>query len=341
MLLSLSQLNISQQTALNLYLTILYCVSQYSVSWHYTMIPAYILFITALGITLNLFVLMVLCLQKKACTMAEIYLSNLAVADLCLISVFPIFTMISTKKFNLYLSKALCKLISFFLSMNANSSINMLALVSIDRYMALVHPLTTERMRRPFYARLACVVVWGVCVLLNVPMLMYTDVIHDTRRNFSTCDLNFPSQTMLLVYEGIHVFIFMLPIFFVSCCTLKIIHEHKATVLVLVVFCVFLICWVPLYVVSILELLSRANILNGCHVFRNLYFCQFIFSLLAIFNSILNPILYLIVGKNFQTKVKELFRQMSTNLSRSFKNVTQPTTHRGEGHFSSSTGLSS
>ncbi|XP_008278091.1 B2 bradykinin receptor-like [Stegastes partitus] len=214
-------------------------------SWHYTMIPAYILFITALGITLNLFVLMVLCLQKKACTMAEIYLSNLAVADLCLISVFPIFTMISTKKFNLYLSKALCKLISFFLSMNANSSINMLALVSIDRYMALVHPLTTERMRRPFYARLACVVVWGVCVLLNVPMLMYTDVIHDTRRNFSTCDLNFPSQTMLLVYEGIHK------------------KEHKATVLVLVVFCVFLICWVPLYVVSILELLSRANILNG------------------------------------------------------------------------------
>uniref|UniRef100_A0A3P8TFE7 Bradykinin receptor B2 n=1 Tax=Amphiprion percula TaxID=161767 RepID=A0A3P8TFE7_AMPPE len=264
----------------------------------------YILIISVLGIFLNVFVLMVFWLHKKACTVAEIYLSNLAAADLFLMSPFPILAVIAVTKYDLHLSETVCKLVPFSVNINVYCSIIILALVSIDRYLALVHPLTSGRMRRPFYAKVACVLV---------------EVVHDSEGNFTTCDLNFPSPSMYLVFQGIRVFTFIIPTFLISFCTLRIIHalsgtlkkelnaqkkEQKATTLVLVVLLAFLICWMPTYMVSILYLLSGVNILNG-----------FILTSLALSNSVLNPILYVILGTNFQTKVKELFMQMSTNLS--------------------------
>ncbi|XP_051801570.1 LOW QUALITY PROTEIN: B2 bradykinin receptor-like [Acanthochromis polyacanthus] len=300
--------------------------------WIFTGIPVYILIISVLGILLNVFVLVVFWLHKKACTVAEIYLSNLAAADLFLMSPFPVLAVIAGTKYDLHLSETVCKLVPFSVNINVYCSIIILALVSTDRYLALVHPLTDGRMRRPFYAKVACVLVWGVCFLLNVPTAMYRKAVDDPERNFTTCNLNFPSPSMYVVFQGIRVFIFFIPTFIISFCTLKIIQlgrwegtlkkelnaqkkEQKATTLVLVVLLAFLICWVPTYVVSILYLLSGVNIVNGCHFFNNLKKCQVTFTSLALSNSVLNPILYVIVGTNFQTKVKELFMQMSTNLS--------------------------
>ncbi|XP_034714822.1 B2 bradykinin receptor-like isoform X2 [Etheostoma cragini] len=54
--------------------------------WQSTVVPACMLLISVLGIVMNLFVLTVFCFHKKACTVAEIYLSNLAAADLFLMA---------------------------------------------------------------------------------------------------------------------------------------------------------------------------------------------------------------------------------------------------------------
>ncbi|XP_032356600.1 B2 bradykinin receptor isoform X3 [Etheostoma spectabile] len=54
--------------------------------WHSSVVPACMLLTSVLGIVMNLFVLMVFCFHKKACTVAEIYLSNLAAADLFLMA---------------------------------------------------------------------------------------------------------------------------------------------------------------------------------------------------------------------------------------------------------------
>ncbi|XP_008278090.1 B2 bradykinin receptor-like [Stegastes partitus] len=293
--------------------------------WMFTVVPVYILVISVLGIILNVFVLMVLGLHKKACTVVEIYWSNLAAADLFLMSSLPFWALNVAKKYDWKLSKTMCKLIPFSITMNTYCSICILVLVSIDRYLALVRPLTSARIRKPFCAKLACVVVWGVCFFLNVPALIFREVLHFPEGNFSRCNHNVSSPTMYLAYQGISVFSFIIPIFIISFCTVKIIHtlrkrlniqkmEQKAIILILVVFLAFLICWVPYHVVQILDLLSRLNIVGLCTTHLN--FFHLIFTYLSLLNSVLNPILYVIVGKNFQTKVKELFRQMSTKLSR-------------------------
>uniref|UniRef100_A0A4W6EMF1 B1 bradykinin receptor n=1 Tax=Lates calcarifer TaxID=8187 RepID=A0A4W6EMF1_LATCA len=316
--------------------------------WTYAVVPIYILVIAVLGIIFNVFVLMVFCLHKKACTVPEIYLSNLAAADLVLVSCLPFWAVSAARKFNWPFGGSLCKLVNLSITMNVYCSIYFLVLVSIDRYMALVHPLSHERLRRPKFAKLGCLLVWALGLLLSVPTLIYREVKYFSGINATVCYLNYPSPTVQLLTEGMLTMLsVIIPISIISFCTFKIIQalnnrlmkssnsqkkEQKATTLVLAVLVAFLICWVPFHLVKIIEWLMRAKVLRGCKLGTVVDICKQIFIYLAFFNSVLNPILYVIVGKNFRRKVKELFKQRSlkrratlsltstrTSLSRSVK----------------------
>ncbi|KAM9354843.1 uncharacterized protein KZ484_012957 [Pholidichthys leucotaenia] len=314
--------------------------------------PVYILFITVLGILLNVFVLLVFCLHKKACTVAEIYLSNLAAADLVLVSCLPFWAVNILNDYDWPFGQLLCKLINMGIKFNCQSSIYFLVLVSIDRYVALVHPMSHGRMRRPKYAKLGCFLTWCFGMLLNVPTLIFREVKYFREYNAHACYLNYPNNSIMLLCDGILIiFSFIVPISIIAFCTLKIMQalknqgvercnaektERKATTLVLAVLVAFSICWVPFHVSAIVDLFARAEFLQGCHFENALDFCMQLFTYLGFFNSILNPILYVIVGKNFRKKARELFQQWSitkatnsesirSNLSSTLKTLMEPT----------------
>lgn len=293
--------------------------------WLNTSQPVYILLISVLGIVLNVFVLMVFCLHKKACTVAEIYLSNLAAADLVLVSCLPFWAVNISNGFNWPFGEFLCKVVNLGIKMNANSSIYFLVLVSIDRYVALVHTMSYGQMRRPKYAKLGCMLMWGFSLLLSIPTLIYRKVEHFPEYGVHACFLDYQNHTVELFCDGMFVVLcFIIPISIISFCTVKIIQalrikaierlnaektEERATILMLVVLLAFLICWVPFHIVTTLDVLSRADVLGGCHLTTILEISNQIFTYLAFFNSVLNPILYIIVGKNFRKKVWEVFKQ--------------------------------
>ncbi|KAM9341557.1 B2 bradykinin receptor-like [Symphorus nematophorus] len=199
-----------------------------------------------------------------------------------------------------------------------------LVLVSIDRYLALVHTMSQSRMRRPKFAKLGCVLVWGLGLLLGIPMLIYREVVHQC--NVTACYLDI-TDTEMLLYEGKMVlFCLIIPIPIISFCTVKIIQalnnrlmeressqkmEHKATTLVLAVLLAFLVCWVPFLLMRMVELLMRAGVLSAdITTFEVLDTWFPVTNNLALFSSVLNPIIYVPVGKNFQKRVKELFKQL-------------------------------
>ncbi|CAJ1073390.1 B2 bradykinin receptor-like [Xyrichtys novacula] len=313
-----------------------YCTLEKPKDWVFTVLPVYVLLITVFGIVFNLFVLIVFCFHKKACSAAEIYLSNLAAADLVLVANLPFWAINISNRYNWPFSGPLCKLVNLCITMNTYCSIYFLVLISSDRYVALVHPLSHNRMRRPKYAKLGCLLVWGFGLLMSTPVLMYRKVKHDPRYNLTVCFLDFPSPFVFQLYEGIlTVVIFIIPITIISWCTFKIIQalrnrkntqkkEVKATALVLAVVVAFLICWVPFHIIRIFEQLSRAGVFMQCRPVIVIETCKQIFIYVAFFNSVLNPLLYVIVGKHFRQKVKELFTQWSpgetsSSVSTSFK----------------------
>ncbi|GLD47961.1 B2 bradykinin receptor-like protein [Lates japonicus] len=98
------------------------CSSLETKEWTYTVLQIYILVIAVLGIVFNVFVLMVFCLHKKACTVAEIYLSNLAAADLVLVSCLPFWAVYAANKFNWPFSGSLCKLVNLSINMRTSTA---------------------------------------------------------------------------------------------------------------------------------------------------------------------------------------------------------------------------
>ncbi|XP_061699938.1 B2 bradykinin receptor [Syngnathoides biaculeatus] len=287
--------------------------------------PIYMGVITVLGVVLNALVLLVFCLHKKACTVAEIYLSNLAAADLLLSCCLPFWAVNIAQGFNWPFGAAMCKTVNAGIKMNVYSSIYFLVLVSMDRYVALVHPMSHGRMRRPKYAKLGVLLVWAFGLLLSAPTLVFRVVKHFPEYDVHACVLDFPSRGVMLMCDiMLIVFSFVIPIAVISFCTVKIIQvlskrsierfnaeksEQKATTLVLAVLVAFLICWVPFHVVTVLDVLIKAGAMGGCHLEAAVDICSQIFDYLAFFNSIVNPILYVIVGKNFRKKAREVCRQ--------------------------------
>ncbi|TDG98982.1 hypothetical protein EPR50_G00205900 [Perca flavescens] len=306
--------------------------------WQWTVVPAYMLLISVLGIGMNGFVLMVFCLHKKACTVAEIFLSNLAAADFFLMAWLPLWAAYVINRYDWPFSHHLCSLFALSINMNAYCSIYFLVLISIDRYIAFVHPLSHKGISRTKFAKLACLLVWGFGLLLSVPTLVYRKVAYYSQFNKTMCILNYTDVKEQLLFEGMqNTFGFIIPICIISYCTLVIINslnnrliessnsqkmEQKATTLVLVVLLAFVICWVPHHVVMILETLRRAEVLRGCSIIANLGICRAIFMYLAFFNSVLNPILYVIVGRNFRGKVRGLFKQWSINRTMTYRTTT-------------------
>ncbi|KAM4540753.1 B2 bradykinin receptor [Fundulus diaphanus] len=301
------------------------CPESEAWAWIHLTGPVYVLIISVLGIFFNLFVLMVFCLHKKPCTVAEIYLSNLAAADLVLVSCLPFWAINISNNYNWPFGLFMCKIVNVGIKINVYGSIYFLVLVGIDRYVALVHALSHGRMRRPKYAKLGCLLTWGFGLLLSIPTFIFREVKHFPEYGVHACYLDYPSYTLEMLYDVMLLILsFIVPFLIILFCTLRIIRalkkqsiervnatntEQKATILVLVVLLAFLMCWVPFHLVTILDIMVRAEVLVGCDLSTTLDICNQVFTYLGFFNSVLNPVLYVIVGKNFRKKVWEVMKQ--------------------------------
>nr|XP_048287182.1 B2 bradykinin receptor [Myodes glareolus] len=276
----------------------------------------------------NIFVLSVFCLHKNNCTVAEIYLGNLAAADLILACGLPFWAITIANNFDWLFGEVLCRVVNALIYMNLYSSICFLMLVSVDRYLALVKTMSMGRMRGVRCAKIYSLVIWGCTLLLSSPMLMFRTLrkYNEEGFNVTACVIDYPSSSwevftnVLLNLVG-----FLLPLTIITFCTVKIMQvlrnnemkkfkeiqtERKATVLVLAVLGLFVICWVPFQISTFLDTLIRLNVLSGCWVRHAVDVITQISSYMAYSNSCLNPLVYVIVGKRFRKKSREVYQAM-------------------------------
>ncbi|NXJ11589.1 BKRB2 protein, partial [Odontophorus gujanensis] len=299
------------------------CINPDTWKWLQTFQSGFLWIIFILGAIENAFVLIVLCFHKSRCSVAEIYLANMAFADLMLVCSLPFWAINISNNFEWPFGLFLCKAVNAINYMNFYSSVYFLTLVSIDRYLALVKTMSLGRMRRTVCAKWNCFVIWMCALFICSPTVVFRNLEYFKEYNITACYIDYPApywhpvNNCLLNTVG-----FIIPLCIITYCTTQIIKtlrsnelqklkliqtERKATLLVLAVLLLFVICWLPFQISTFID--------TVCYLAENLKCLEDINDIVtqiaiycAFSNSCLNPVLYVIVGKQFQKKAVEFYK---------------------------------
>lgn len=264
--------------------------------------------VCAVGLCGNTLVIYVILRYAKMKTVTNIYILNLAVADvLCMMSL-P-FIALQLALVHWPFGEVLCKIILTVDSLNQFTSIFCLMVMSIDRYLAVVHPIKSTKWRKPRIAKLINLTVWVVSLLVILPTMIFSSL-----NKVPVCGIVWPEpQDVYYKAFMFSTFIvgFLLPLTVICMCYLLIIvkvkssgvrvgstkrkhSERKVTRMVSIVVVVFVLCWLPFYVFNVTSVIS--SIIPTSAAKSTFDFVV----VLGYTNSCANPILYAFLSDNFK-----------------------------------------
>lgn len=173
------------------------------------------------GLLGNTLVIYVVVRYAKMKTVTNMYILNLAVADELYILGIPFLGTQSVLSYWLY-GEFLCKVCMTADAMSQFTSIFCLTAMSIDRYLAVVHPIRSAKWRRPQVAKVFNCMVWVLSFLVVLPVTIYSDV----QDRFNSCNMSWPDphdlwSTVFILYTAILGF--FAPLLVICLCYLLIV----------------------------------------------------------------------------------------------------------------------
>ncbi|CAJ1082010.1 type-1 angiotensin II receptor [Xyrichtys novacula] len=297
----------------------------------FTLVPIVYGFIFVIGMVGNSLVVAVIYCYMKLKTVANIFVLNLAISDLTFLITLPMWATFTASGYYWPFGSFLCKASAGLVIFNLYTSIFFLTALSIDRYLAIVHPVRSRRLRTVVYARVTCVVIWLFAFLLSVPTALTRDV-HDIP-NFNTtlCGILHPNpqnamrlKELLLAISLMKSLLgFLIPFIIIITCycligraLLGARHIQKSSrsrddeVLRMLAAAVlaFFLCWVPHQVFHLMQVLTQLILGENCAILEIIDTAMPFTICIAYFNSCVNPIVYSFVGDNFRKTLLRLLR---------------------------------
>uniref|UniRef100_H3DP69 Si:cabz01093077.1 n=1 Tax=Tetraodon nigroviridis TaxID=99883 RepID=H3DP69_TETNG len=258
------------------------------------------------GLIGNSTVIWVLLQFIKLKTMADVCLLNLALSDLIFAVSLPLWA------FNFQIL-ALCKVMTAIYQVGFYSGTLFVTLMSLDRYVAIVHAVSSMRARTLHRGIIASISIWAVSIIIAAPQVKYASLEIDPENNLSQCQPLYPEDSMEFwkmrrnLSENIVALFVCLPIMIF--CYVKILivlskspnsKKDKAIRLIFAIVCVFVMCWVPYNVTVFLQTLQIFEILVSCSASRSISLTMSFAEIIALSHCCLNPIIYAFAGEKFR-----------------------------------------
>lgn len=127
--------------------------------------------ICVLGLVGNSLVILTYAFYKRTKSMTDVYLLNVAVADLLFVVALPLIVYNELSAWSM--GPVACKLLRGSYSVNMYSGMLLLACISADRYVAIVQARRSFRLRSLPHSRIICAIVWVLAVLLSIPSFYF------------------------------------------------------------------------------------------------------------------------------------------------------------------------
>ncbi|XP_022251908.1 allatostatin-A receptor-like [Limulus polyphemus] len=272
--------------------------------------------IVVIGLIGNSFVVIVVWFNHQMRSTTNLLIINLAIADLLFIIFCVPFTGWDYSLPYWPFGDIWCRIVQYLVFVCAYASIYTLVLMSLDRFMAVVHPITSMSIRTERNAYIAIAITWSCILIACVPLLeahglmnyMYRQMEHSTcgflamkGYNYAAFQISFflSSYVIPLVLIFVLYMLMLKRLWFHVTPGGKISAESqkskkRVTRMVVVVVLIFAICWCPIQIVLVLKSLDKYE-----HNTSTIAF-QVSSHILAYMNSCVNPILYAFLSENFR-----------------------------------------
>ncbi|XP_061776587.1 C-C chemokine receptor type 9a isoform X2 [Nerophis ophidion] len=261
---------------------------------------------------------------RRLKTMTDIFLLNLAIADLLFLVTLPLWAVEASQGWSF--GSALCKITSGLYKVNLFSSTLLLTCISVDRYVVIVQLAKAQNSQaeRRRCGRLACAVVWLAAVLLAIPELAFATTAaaaaDGSPQEF--CRMVFPphmgQRTKMAVLSVQVVMGFGLPFLVMAACYSAVMatllktrnfQKHKAMRVIMAVVVVFLVSQLPYNAVLVTETVQAGNMtITDCEEFKRFLKVGQVLKGVAYLHACLNPFLYAFVGVRFRRDLRQLLR---------------------------------
>ncbi|KAM4771142.1 type-1 angiotensin II receptor [Rhinophrynus dorsalis] len=296
-------------------------------SYIFITIPIVYCTIFVVGIFGNSLVVIVIYCYMKMKTVASVFLLNLALADLCFVITLPLWAAYTAMHYHWPFGTFLCKLASTAITVNLYTSVFLLTCLSIDRYLAIVHPMKSRIRRTVMFARINCLIIWLVACLASLPTTIYRKIFILEQWNTTVCAFVYPSgHISFMVGMGLakNVIGFLIPFLIILTNytligkTLKESYQSQRSKarnddifkMIVAIVLVFFFCWIPHQVFTFLEVLIQLKIIQSCNIYDIVDTGMPITICIAYFNSCLNPFLYGFFGKNFRKHFLQVLKHI-------------------------------
>ncbi|XP_058243482.1 C-X-C chemokine receptor type 5 isoform X2 [Hemibagrus wyckioides] len=274
-----------------------------------------------LGLLGNGLLLMVLLQRRAHLRITDIYLLHLALADLLLLFTLPF--AVSEVLTGWVFGNFMCKLVGLLNRLNLVCGSLLLAGIGFDRYLAIVHVVSSLQTRRPQTVHLICALIWLFCLAFAMPNIVFLAV--EPRKNDHTwlqCHFNnhgIHGYNWLLVNRLLtHLLCFLLPLVIMCYCYTAVVltlhhsqqslEKQGAIRLAMVVTLVFCLCWLPYNIALLVDTLVRLGLLSQktCQARNALALGLIVTESIGFSHCCLNPILYAFVGVRFRNELLRL-----------------------------------
>lgn len=280
--------------------------------------PLYSL-VFVIGLVGNILVVLVLMQYKRLKSMTSIYLLNLAISDLLFLFTLPFWIDYSLKE-SWAFGNGMCKFLSGLYYVGLYSEIFFIILLTIDRYLAIVHAVFAMRARTVTFGIITSIIVWVLAILAAIPGFYFSK----TQWEFShhTCSLHFPHESLKQWKKfqalKLNILGLILPLVVMIVCYTGIIkillrrpNEKKARAvrLIFVIMIIFFLFWTPYNLTVFAFAFQDVLLKNECEQSKQLDLAMQVTEVITYTHCCVNPIVYAFVGERFRRYLCQLFHR--------------------------------
>ncbi|XP_071326289.1 C-C chemokine receptor type 1-like isoform X2 [Trachinotus anak] len=267
-----------------------------------------------LGFLGNGLVVCVLVKHRNQTNLTDMCLFNLAVSDLLFALTMPFYAHYSAVS-RWTFGEFMCRFISGCHHTGFFSSIFFMIVMTLDRYMVIMHTHKVARYRTLRAGLTLSAFVWLLSLCVSLPLMIFTEVSGDL---YGLVCIYAPDNRAWKFYN---VFVtnmlgLLLPLVVMVGCYSKIIprlvnmktaKKHRVVKLIVSIVVVFFIFWAPFNISIFLQFMQREGHLpNECKFYRDIKLAITVTETFAYTHCCLNPIIYAFVGQKFMKRALQM-----------------------------------